>query len=496
MIRGTKRALEKRPSVKANINASIHNRFDIEVVDAKTGEVKQKAQAENVVCDYLWTKMLNKSTSDSTKWFQEILIGDGTGTPSASDTTLFNYLAKYTPATADDVYRFDAKNHVASITRKAKILETELVGKQLTEIGISNTSSAGTCTHAMLTDMNGNPVSILKTDSDIINIYATAFVHWTADNDEWFAFGEESSFLKWALGQNGTSSVPTYFVFLGQPTARPSTSGSMSANVETDIQNRKVKTTAKRLGAAEGNAADGGYTAIGAAANAEAFIALVHPDWYTPPPIVGESLGVGDGITTTFATKFRDISNATVYVNGVATAATIKPVFPFVSNVAAFYALKDVDEDGFLISIYTNNTIGREGTRILENPHTDVFGISKLTSPEWKTGSGYAPVSMYMSDDLVHWDTVVESTKKDAEVPEALRRKKYIKFVGGWASNYGQSIAIETDVDSAHNVIFDVPPAEGAVITIDYTPGTIAKDENHVFDFSIEFTFGEYNPDA
>ena len=150
MIRGTKRALEKRPSIKANINASIHNRFDIEVVDAKTGEVKQKAQAENVVCDYLWTQMFKKSTSDSTKWFQTILVGDGTGTPSASDTTLFHYLASYTPAASDDVYRFDKKGHVASITRKVTILETQLVGNELTEVGISNATSS-TCTHAMLT---------------------------------------------------------------------------------------------------------------------------------------------------------------------------------------------------------------------------------------------------------------------------------------------------------------------------------------------------------
>ena len=44
----------------------------------------------------------------------------------------------------------------------------------------------------------------------------------------------------------------------------------------------------------------------------------------------------------------------------------------------------------------------------------------------------------------------------------------------------------------AYNIHFDVAPAAGAVITIDYTPDCIAKDENHVFDLTLELTLGEY----
>jgi hypothetical protein len=46
MIRGTKRPLEEsRPMLKADLRASIHNRFDIEVVDAKSGELIYKPYA-------------------------------------------------------------------------------------------------------------------------------------------------------------------------------------------------------------------------------------------------------------------------------------------------------------------------------------------------------------------------------------------------------------------------------------------------------------------
>ena len=41
--------------------------------------------------------------------------------------------------------------------------------------------------------------------------------------------------------------------------------------------------------------------------------------------------------------------------------------------------------------------------------------------------------------------------------------------------------------------LHELAPAEGSVITIDYTPQCIPKDENHVFDLSVTFHFGEYS---
>ena len=51
MIRGNKRNYTSALNKRFDVSASIHNRFDIEVIDAVSGEVKQKAFAENVVCD-------------------------------------------------------------------------------------------------------------------------------------------------------------------------------------------------------------------------------------------------------------------------------------------------------------------------------------------------------------------------------------------------------------------------------------------------------------
>ena len=55
-IRGQKRNLSEK--IETTVKASIHNRFDIEVVDSRTGKIKQKVQAENVICTNLWTHYL------------------------------------------------------------------------------------------------------------------------------------------------------------------------------------------------------------------------------------------------------------------------------------------------------------------------------------------------------------------------------------------------------------------------------------------------------
>jgi hypothetical protein len=44
------------------------------------------------------------------------------------------------------------------------------------------------------------------------------------------------------------------------------------------------------------------------------------------------------------------------------------------------------------------------------------------------------------------------------------------------------------------NIHFSTPPDVGAVITVDYVTPWVAKDTNHVFDFTLELQFGEYTP--
>lgn len=119
MLRGTKRARFQ----KIDLRASIHNRFDIEVIDKDSGKIKMRAYAENVICTALWTKLFTPAT-----YFNYIHYGTGTGTPSSADTALFTFLGYGTPSTSDDVYSYDLDSGVLSLRRKIQLLETVAVG--------------------------------------------------------------------------------------------------------------------------------------------------------------------------------------------------------------------------------------------------------------------------------------------------------------------------------------------------------------------------------
>lgn len=152
--------------MKIKQNAIIHNRFDIVVYDAETMEEVQRGQAENIVLDRMYTRVCNFST-----YFDNIVFGTGTDTPTPSRTTLFNRLGSK-PATTEEVIR---AYPTSKWTRKIRLGTLEYNGNTITEIGISDTT-ADINTHAMITDAEGNLLSIEKTGLRIVDIYATVFI--------------------------------------------------------------------------------------------------------------------------------------------------------------------------------------------------------------------------------------------------------------------------------------------------------------------------------
>ncbi|MEG2383851.1 MAG: hypothetical protein RSB39_09720, partial [Oscillospiraceae bacterium] len=69
--------------VDAKLNASIHNRFDVEVIDSRTGEVRQRAQGENIILNQFWDIFFSGYT-----YFKGIAYGSGTNSPLVSDKVL------------------------------------------------------------------------------------------------------------------------------------------------------------------------------------------------------------------------------------------------------------------------------------------------------------------------------------------------------------------------------------------------------------------------
>jgi hypothetical protein len=94
------------------------------------------------------------------------------------------------------------------------------------------------------------------------------------------------------------------------------------------------------------------------------------------------------------------------------------------------------------------------------------------------------------SDDNDTWSTVFTGVSDVRSIPASYQNCKYWRLSHAEAGDQKCVTAITTSV-TANNIHFATAPASGDVITVDYTTKTIAKDTNHVFDFSMVITLGE-----
>lgn len=519
MVRGTTRPIEKRPPKEKVVSASIHNRFDVEIVDAKTGDIKQRAFAENVICDQLWTRLCSSNTYNT-----YIHYGNGSGTPSSSDTSLFGFLGYGQSSVQSRNYDYDTQ--VFSVTTKIQLSETTAAGKTLTEVGIAySSSSTSLVTHAMLKDMNGNPVSLEKSDTDVVNIYATVFVHLTLPPgglclgtiyaSRYSSKDVLTGFLNHFVGLGAMPSYP--FVSPGAGYVRFDTTKQPSYSY--DVSAKTIKITCPRIDVNSWNYTKGIKSLFlgGGPSNtyfASEFMFEVQEDnsWYPYTSVKDEAIGTGDGVKVDFSTKFGFVKNLTVYVDGSPVEATVdygygynighylRPVkIPMAScyNSDTSGTQRDpmVANNPDKFSFYPINYVKNapELRPVYENLLYETCGISMVT-----TDYTYASLKVLASNDLVDWIDLSGSNASGAtttNVPSEYQHYRYWSIMSLDSSTRGRDCRIVSGdaMPPSINVHLAEAPAEGAVITADYDAICIGKDANHVFDFSVTFKFNEYN---
>jgi hypothetical protein len=202
--------------MKIKEKAVLHNRFDIKVVDAKTGKVKQTAVGFNVITNYYFNSRLTASPlSKTTDLFRYIAIGTGTGTPKVTDTALFSHLIRKGVVTLETVYEYPTSH----TTKQIKLEATECNGSTITEVALEGYYSGTFSTtyyimsHAMLQDSEGNQIAIAKTDTDVVYITATFYatcspsgfgangIYPTAENNylaRWLLTGSTDSYVRFS----------------------------------------------------------------------------------------------------------------------------------------------------------------------------------------------------------------------------------------------------------------------------------------------------------
>lgn len=513
MIRGTKRPMAPTAKQTLELRAAIHNRFDIEVRDAATGELKQKARAYNLICDAYWDRLLPDQTGTrftSFDYFKYVLFGGGSGTPSVSDTQLFEKLGAKDVIGATTTYSADYNTGVYYRQTVVTLQAEEYVGDTLTEVGIGY-DQTHIVTHAMLQDMNGNPISIEKTDTDVIKIYAIVFVHFQAGG--WYSGGitlpGDLSFLS---AFNGYASYQSRFrrTKIAQRTGA-SDYNATDMNVTVSRTNKTISLST-RIAAGESNLPIRAMEILFSRANSltdNVAFWITPGSWFSPPAISAEAVGTGDGTAAGFSTAFPVKTAGTVYVDGVAASGVTMRAGPadaahivdWMNACLSGVTVKGYTESAYYIQTFQSSDRALEiallngaKSQPLENPFYSL-GIQTVR----KTNSSYtsAECTVLASDDLVNWSVVgtipAVSGWAELSVPSALRNKRYWQIQGPANSSGHYYLQFIADVaDTAHNIVFDTPPASGSVITADYTPDCIAKDENHVFDLNLVLTLGEY----
>jgi hypothetical protein len=159
--------------MQSKAGITLHNEFQFQLVGAD-GKVKQEGKAQNVVLKRYYDNL----PSDLPIFCKAILIGTGTGTPSASDTGLFHSIFGKYYETITNLIPLGSNQYTWSVTTTCT--ENEANGK-LTEVGLCD-SDWQLYTHAMITDSEGHTIVIEKTNTDRLTVTATLYLTLTFDN--------------------------------------------------------------------------------------------------------------------------------------------------------------------------------------------------------------------------------------------------------------------------------------------------------------------------
>lgn len=287
---------------------SIHNRFDIEIRDSKTGELKKSITSFNIVLNQIYTRLCGGSS-----YFVNIHFGSGTGSLAATRTTLFNHLGTKTAVDEEIIKAIP----LSTWKRKVVLNPEEFVGNTISEVGIAyGATNTNLVTHSLLKDSEGNPISIVKTDVDVITIYATVFVTFDNSNPNltYLSMPSSNTLVNYLIG-GGVA--PTGAFSLSDVSISNVKLGTTSNVTWTsDTANKKRSTNTPRFATTVGN----GHVKYLEYSNVFS-IKFPYSSIFNGQNYLGVPLGIGDGVKDKFEIPSANIKSGSIVVkkNGVLT---------------------------------------------------------------------------------------------------------------------------------------------------------------------------------
>ena len=487
--------------MKAKVGVNFHNRFDV----VKNGE--WVGYAENIILNQMYSVICNFASD----WFYRIYFGTGTGIPTPDRTALFSPLGYKNAETDNIVKAFPT----SSFTRKITLLPSEYVGETITEVGIAN-SEGRLLTHAMLKDSEGNPLSLTKTDLDVVEIYATVFTTINSGDVAGTYMTQINNRLLDSFTSNNGMSNPG-FVLSPSPFRSdhkgifPYKGYTTSSNKTVDSLNRKTIFT-KRVD----------ITEIPPPIFQFGLDGICVRNVWTLPTWAGQefkdvTLGVGDGETLEFPFPQYPLldasSNVEIKVDGnVVSNYTLKNTQGPFTEYLSLLDLADSTYERFDSSViapingvsadvrYVDSSNKRTAYFKLLDP-TSIVGRTIESYMYGGTGTFYGAPNMEVStsDDGKNWTVLYTGSVSRGGGYRSYTFTEPANYVRLSYWNSGSTSALATvywtrlyPLDSEKPVVvFDTPPAEGALVVAKYKTSPMYKNENYVLDLTVELQFGE-----
>ena len=167
-----------------NIDANIKfkNNYRLQHIDTITGETLHDLEFHNVVLD----QIIDTVISSTWDYHFRIAIGDGSGTPSASDTQLFHEIKKLNVKTGKCSKKND-NTLLFSVSATIPAIASEVY--DISEVGVCFKNDI-LVTHALILDSEGNPIIIKKKDTDKIILNCELYVTFESEGIENFSIDD------------------------------------------------------------------------------------------------------------------------------------------------------------------------------------------------------------------------------------------------------------------------------------------------------------------
>lgn len=309
---------------------SFENEYLLEKRNTKTGEI-ERYKFHNVVLSDRFVQGLfygyrNRCGS--------CYLGDGSGEPSSSDTGLFHELFYVSVDTSSYSTRTDEENNTNEFTYRYVFPASSSYVGTITEVGISFGTSSYykfLWTHALVTDSEGNPISIEKTaiDEIIVTVKITirrpdissnqrwSFVSGLFSNANTFGIQDDSYFLYG--GTNRREAYLSQYVLDGLYDQL--IDGVREKPCDTDSVSQSGSSVSATYEWGSTNTFRGFVNSIKIGSNRNIFSVLFpNPSIFPIKQLSGISAGIGDGAETDFVPEIPlwVADTEVVYIDGVA----------------------------------------------------------------------------------------------------------------------------------------------------------------------------------